>query len=31
VFGAWQLIKLLSRRRGDETGALTDLVAGAAR
>ena len=31
VFGAWQLIKALSRRRGDGTGELTDLVAGAVR
>lgn len=31
VFGAWQLIKLLSRRRGDSTGELTDLVAGTVR
>jgi spermidine/putrescine transport system permease protein len=31
VFGAWQLIKLLSRRRGDGTGELTDLVTGAVR
>jgi len=31
VFGAWQLIKLLSRRRGDDTGDLTDLVTGAVR
>ena len=31
VFGAWQLIKALSRRRGDEKGDLTDLVAGAVR
>jgi len=31
VFGAWQLIKLLSRRRGDGEGELTDLVAGTVR
>jgi spermidine/putrescine transport system permease protein len=31
VFGAWQLIKALSRRRGAGTGELTDLVAGAVR
>ena len=31
VFGAWQLIKALSRRRGDGKGELTDLVAGAVR
>lgn len=31
VFGAWQLIKALSRRRGDGEGELTDLVAGAVR
>jgi spermidine/putrescine transport system permease protein len=31
VFGAWQLIKLLSRRRGDGKGELTDLVTGTVR
>ena len=31
VFGAWQLIKFLSRRRGDGKDELTDLVAGTVR
>ena len=31
VFGAWQLIKYLSRRRGDDKEELTDLLTGAAR
>jgi ABC-type spermidine/putrescine transport system permease subunit II len=31
VFGAWQLIKLLSRRRGASEGELTDLVTGTVR
>ena len=31
VFGAWQAIKFLSRRRGDDKGELTDLVTGAVR
>jgi spermidine/putrescine transport system permease protein len=31
VFGAWQLIKALSRRRGDGKGELTDLVVGTVR
>jgi ABC-type spermidine/putrescine transport system permease subunit II len=31
VFGAWQLIKALSRRRGDGEGELADLVVGAVR
>ncbi|MDQ2676450.1 MAG: ABC transporter permease [Actinomycetota bacterium] len=31
VFGAWQLIKTLSRRRGDAKDGLTDLVTGAVR
>ncbi len=31
VFGAWQLIKLLSRRRGDDERELTNLVTGAVR
>ena len=31
VFGAWQLIKFLSRSRGDDKDGLTDLVTGAAR
>jgi spermidine/putrescine transport system permease protein len=31
IFGAWQLIKALSRRRGDTAGELTDLVTGAVR
>ena len=31
VFGAWQLIKYLSRRRGDDKEGLTDLLTGATR
>jgi len=31
VFGAWRLIKMLSHRRGDDKGQLTDLVTGAVR
>ena len=31
VFGAWQLIKALSRRRGDSKDELTDLVTGTVR
>ena len=31
VFGAWQLIKYLSRRRGDDKDGLTDLLTGATR
>lgn len=31
VFGAWRLIKTLSRRRGDGEGAVADLVTGAVR
>jgi hypothetical protein len=31
VLGAWQLIKILSRRRGDGEDGITDLMTGGAR